>query len=412
MIEFERYILDNGLTVIVHEDSSTPLAAVNLLYKVGSRNETEDKTGFAHLFEHLMFGGSGNIENFDEPLQRAGGENNAFTNTDITNYYDVLPAHNLETAFWLESDRMLSLSFNPKVLEVQRDVVCEEFKERYINEPYGMAWLKLRPLAYKVHPYKWATIGKELSHIENATMEDVKNFFYKYYRPNNCILVVAGGVKAQEVKTLAEKWFGPIPAGELPKEEIPLEPVQTAARSITFEDEVPYNQIYKAYHMCSRTDTDYYATDMISDVLSLGESDRLTQSLVKEQRLFSSIDAYVMGSQDAGLFVIEGQLLEGIEMNKAEAAIEAEIEKIKATAVLPEELNKIKNKIETNDRLGATSILNKAMELAFFENLGDANMFNTENEKYQAVTPEQVQKMAKRILRKENCSTLYYLSKN
>ena len=344
-------------------------------------------------------------------MQRAGGENNAFTNPDITNYYDVVPAQNLETAFWLESDRMLSLSFDQKVLDVQKGVVCEEFKERYINEPYGMAWLKLRPLAYKNHPYKWATIGKELSHIENATMQDVKDFFYKFYRPNNAILVVAGGVKTEEIKVLAEKWFGPIPAGDVPSKDFPQEEKQAEKRTTTYYDEVPFNAIYKSFHMCNRTHPDYHAIDIISDLLSLGDSNRLTQSLVKEQRLFSSIDAYITGSQDNGLFMFEGQLLDGVSMEDAEAGINKEIEKIKQEKVENLELEKIKNKIETHELLGATSILNKAMELAYFENLGDADMLNKEASKYRKVTPEDIHRLANEILVEENSSTLYYNAK-
>jgi predicted Zn-dependent peptidase len=323
----------------------------------------------------------------------------------------VVPAINLETAFWLESDRMLSLSFDQKVLDVQKGVVCEEFKERYFSQPYGMSWLKLRPLAYKKHPYQWATIGKELSHIENATMEDVKDFFYKFYRPNNAIMVVAGGVKTKEVKALAEKWFGPIPSGEIADKTMPQEPQQTEARLDIYEDEVPFNAIYKAYHMCSRTHPDYHATDMISDVLSLGDSNRLTQALVKDKRLFSNIDAYIMGSQDDGLFMIEGQLLEGISFEEAEAGIQEEVNKIKQDLVSDEELEKIKNKIETHEQLGTTSILNKAMELAFFENLGDANWFNQEGDKYRAVQKEDIHRLANEILREENCSTLHYKAK-
>jgi len=411
MISFNKFKLDNGLTVIVHEDPNTPMAVLNLLYKVGSRDESPDKTGFAHLFEHLMFGGSKNIKNFDEPLQRAGGENNAFTNPDITNYYNVVPAQNIETAFWLESDRMLSLSFDQKVLDVQKDVVCEEFKERYINQPYGMSWLKLRPLAYKTHPYQWATIGKELSHIENATMDDVKDFFYKFYRPNNAILVVAGGVKTNYIKSLAQKWFGPIPAGNYQYQALQPEQKQTSKRTLTYEDDVPFNAIYKAFHMCSRTHKDYHAVDMISDVLSLGESNRLTQSLVKDQRLFSNIDAYITGSQDNGLFMFEGQLLDGVSLEDAERAIDKEIAKIKNEIVTQEELEKIKNKIETHEHLGNTSILNKAMELAFFENIGNANLINEESSKYRAVSPQDIQRLANQILVEENASTLYYKAK-
>src|SRR5690554_812885 len=230
MVKYNRFILKNGLRVLVHEDPSTPMAVMNILYDVGARDEDEDQTGFAHLFEHLMFGGSVNIPQYDKPLQLVGGENNAFTSNDITNYYITLPAVNLETAFWLESDRMLGLAFNEKSLEVQRNVVCEEFKQRYLNQPYGDAWLRLRPLAYQVHPYRWATIGRALEHIEQARMEDVKAFFAKHYTPENAILAVAGHVRTDDVKQLAEKWFGPISSGERYVRRLPVEPEQLEPR--------------------------------------------------------------------------------------------------------------------------------------------------------------------------------------
>ncbi|MCK6650208.1 MAG: insulinase family protein, partial [Bacteroidia bacterium] len=325
MIDFERFELPNGLKVIVHQDNSTPLACINILYNVGARDEDPEQTGFAHLFEHLMFGGSVNVPNYDEPLQRVGGENNAFTTNDITNYYLTLPAENLETGFWLESDRMLSLAFSEKSLEVQRNVVIEEFKQRYLNQPYGDVWLLLRPMAYKVHPYRWDTIGKEISHIENAKIQDVKNFFQRFYCPNNAIMVVVGNVELDEVKVLAEKYFAPIPKGPDNKRNLPVEPAQQEARSLTVERDVPVDAIYKAYHMCSRYDKEYYAVDLISDVLSRGNSSRLYNVLVKDKQLFSDIHAYVMGDFDKGLFVISGKLVAGVDMKTAEAAITVEL---------------------------------------------------------------------------------------
>lgn len=411
MVHFEKFKLDNGLTLIVHEDKSTPMAVLNILYKVGARDEKEENTGFAHLFEHLMFGGSKNIENFDTPLQLAGGENNAFTNNDFTNYYDIVPSVNLETAFWLESDRMLSLSFDQKVLDVQKDVVCEEFKERYFSQPYGQSWLQLRPLAYKEHPYKWATIGKELSHIENATMDDVKEFFYKYYRPNNAIMVVSGNVKADEILALTKKWFGDIPAGEDWERKLPTEPKQTEARHLEFEDNVPLNAIYKAYQMCDRLAPEYHATDLVSDVLSLGKSSRLKNELVKKQKLFHSIDAYISGSIDNGLFIIEGQLLDGVSYEDAEKGIQQEIDKIQQTLVEDKELEKLKNKIESTERMNNVSILNRTIEMANYELLGDVNMINTELDKYAKVTVEDIRTQAQKVLQADNCSTLYYKAK-
>lgn len=411
MIKYEKFQLANGLKVIVHQDKSTPITCINILYNVGARDENPAQTGFAHLFEHLMFGGSINIPSYDEPLQRVGGENNAFTTNDITNYYLTLPTENLETGFWLESDRMLSLAFSEKSLEVQRNVVIEEFKQRYLNQPYGDVWLLLRPMAYKVHPYLWDTIGKEISHIENAQIEDVKNFFKKFYCPNNAIMVVAGNVELTEVKQLSEKWFGPIPKGPDNKRNLPKEPEQTEARSLTVERDVPLDAIYKAYHMCSRYDKEYYAVDLISDILSRGNSSRLHNALIKDKKLFSDINAYVMGDFDKGLFVVSGKLTKGVSMEDAEKAIDEELQKIKTEFVTKDELTKVKNKMEAAHTFGEVEVLNKATNLAVSELLGDADMINQEVGKYLAVTVEQIKEQANIIFRKENCSTLYYKAK-
>lgn len=411
MIKYEKFQLENGLKVIVHQDRSTPIACINILYNVGSRDESADQTGFAHLFEHLMFGGSENISSYDEPLQRVGGENNAYTTNDITNYYLTLPAENLETGFWLESDRMLSLAFSDKSLEVQRSVVIEEFKQRYLNQPYGDVWLLLRPMAYKVHPYQWDTIGKEISHIENAKMEDVKNFFKRFYCPNNAIMVVAGKVELEEVKKLSEKWFGALPKGAENKRNLPQEPVQMEPRSLTVERDVPADAIYKAYHMCSRHDKEYYATDLISDILSRGNSSRLHNALIKDKKMFSDLHAYVMGDFDKGLFVISGKLSKGVSMEEAEKGINEELTKIKKESVASDELQKVKNKMEASHVFGEVEVLNKAANLAVSELLGDANMVNLEVDKYLAVTMEEIQEQANAIFREENCSTLYYKAK-
>jgi len=408
MINFEKFTLKNGLKVIVHKDESTPIVAFNLLYNVGARDEHESQTGFAHLFEHLMFGGSINIPNFDEPLQKVGGTNNAFTSNDITNYYITLPKDNLETAFWLDSDRMLSLAFTDKSLEVQRSVVIEEFKQNYLNQPYGDVWLLLRPLAYHNHPYKWATIGKEVSHIENAIMDDVKAFFYKHYLPNNAILTVAGDIELEQIKQLTEKWFGDIPSGNIAERKLPKEPKQTKERRLTVERDVPANALYKVYHMCDKIHSDYHTTDLLSDVLSLGKSSRLYTSLVKEQKLFSEISAYVSGSHDEGLFTISGKLLDGVSFEIAEAAILKQIEFIKRKLVNDGELSKVKNKIESTTQFSETSVLNKAMNLSFAELLGDANDVNLEVGKYQKVTAEDIKRVANEILNETNCSTLIY----
>ncbi len=410
MIKFEKFTLNNGLKVIFHQDKDTPVAAVNMLYDVGAKDEDPNKTGFAHLFEHLMFGGSVNIPNYDKPLQEAGGSSNAFTNNDITNYYETLPKDNLETALWLESDRMLSLAFTEKSLEVQRKVVIEEFKQNYLNKPYGDFWLLMRPLAYKVHPYKWATIGKEISHIENATMQDVKKFFYEHYAPNNAILSIAGNFELNYIKDTVEKWFGDIEKRNIKKRNISAEPIQTEARTLTVERKVPVDAWYQTYHICERTHPDFYAADLLSDILSNGESSRLFQNLIKKNPLFSTLDAYISGSIDPGLFIFNGKPSEGVSLEEAEQAVLQEIENLIKNGITERELQKVKNKIESKFVFSETDILNKAMDLAFYELLGDAEMLNIETDKYNMVTTESIIKTAKRIFRKENRNTLYYKS--
>ena len=412
MIRFEKFVLTNGLRVIVHQDTSTPMAVMNIMYDVGARDEDPEKTGFAHLFEHLMFGGSINIPTYDTPLQMAGGDNNAFTSNDITNYHIELPAENLETAFWLESDRMLSLAFSEKSLDVQRKVVCEEFKEHYLNKPYGDVWHKMLDLTYKVHPYRWMTIGKELSHIENAKLEDVKNFFFKHYRPNNAILVLAGNVTVEKVKELTEKWFGDIPAGENYIRTLPQEPLQNEARKLEVTAEVPLDAFYKCWHIYPRNDKRYYIADLITEVLSGGGSSRLFQSLVKEKKLFSALECHHTGTLDAGILVIEGKLVKGIKMEDAEKAVEAELEKIRTEKVTPAELQKVKNKVESLIAFEDMSLTNRAKSLAFYELLGDAEQMNHELEKYNVVTEEDILNESRIIFRPENSNTLYYYSKN
>ncbi|WP_343522068.1 pitrilysin family protein [Pedobacter sp.] len=410
MVDFNRFTLANGLKVLVHEDATTPMAVLNILYDVGARDEDPEKTGFAHLFEHLMFGGSVNIPSYDEPLQRVGGENNAFTSNDITNYYITLPAENIETAFWLESDRMLSLAFSEKSLDTQRNVVSEEFKQRYLNQPYGDVWLKLRPLAYKKHSYRWATIGKELSHIENATMDDVKAFFKKHYTPQNAILVVGGNVKTEEVKKLAEKWFEPIPAGEKYIRDLIQEEPQTEARQETVKANVPLNAIYMAFKMPGRLNEDYYAFDLLSDILSRGQSSRLYNSLLKEQQLFSDINAYISSSLDPGLFIVEGKLVEGVAIETAEKAIWAELEKLKTELVSETELTKVKNKVESVLVFSEMGLLDKAMNLAYYELLGDAALLNQETAAFLKVRAEDIKRISNETFNPNSSSTLYYLT--
>lgn len=412
MIKFDKFTLKNGLKVIVHHDTTTPMVAMNILYDVGAKDEDAAQTGFAHLFEHLMFGGSINIPEYDEPLQIAGGENNAYTTNDITNYYIQLPAKNIETAFWLESDRMLSLAFDENSLDVQRKVVSEEFKEHYINKPYGDTWKYLRELCYTQHPYQWMTIGKELSHIENAQLQDVKNFFFKHYRPVNAIMCIAGNITTEEVKTLSEKYFEPIEMGEKYIRQIADEPTQMHARKMLVEKDVPVSIIFKAFHIAKRTDPNYYAADIITEVLSGGNSSRLHQRLVKEQKLFSQIDCYHTGSVEKGLLVIEGKVLPNVDVNDAEKAIQAEIDIIKNEIVSESELEKVKNKIESMIAFEDLSLLNRANNLAFYELLGNAENMNEELNNYQNVSLNDILVYANEILTENNSNTLFYLAKN
>lgn len=411
MIEFKSFTLENGLKVIVHEDPTTQIAVLNILYDVGSRDENPEKTGFAHLFEHLMFGGSKNIASYDESLQLAGGENNAFTSPDITNYYLTLPAQNIETGFWLESDRMLGLSFEPRVLEIQRKVVIEEFKQRYLNQPYGDAWLKLRPIAYEKHPYQWPTIGKEINHIETATMDDVKAFFSKHYVPNQAVLVVAGNVKFELVKELSEKWFGPIPRGADYQRKLPKEPQQTARRFIETTADVPADALYMVFHMPGKFEADYYATDLVSDVLGRGESSRLYEKLVKEKEIFSSVSASVTGSIDPGLLVINGKVSDGVSIEQAEEEVQQVINNLLAGGIKEKELEKVKNQAEATITFAEVEVLNRAMNLAMATLSGNTNLVNEETEKIQAVDIDTANRVAQQVLSTDNCSVMHYKSK-
>jgi len=408
MIQVNRYTLANGLRIVHNEDDSTQMVALNLLYDVGARDEDPSHTGFAHLFEHLMFGGSLHIPDYDTPVQNAGGENNAWTNNDITNYYITLPHQNVETGFWLESDRMLSLDFSPKSLEVQRQVVIEEFKQRNLNQPYGDASHLLRELAYESHPYRWPTIGKEIAHIAQATLEEVKDFFYRFYAPNNAILAVTGHISFEETIRLAEKWFGPIPARNISPRQLPAEKPQTAVRRKTVERKVPVDAIYMAFHMSNRMHPDYYVYDMITDILSNGRSSRFIQSLVQEQKLFTSIDAYISGSLDEGLLHVTGKPVEGVSLEQAEEAIWKELEKMKTVPVSEQELEKVKNRYESEQIFNNINYLNVATNLAFFELTGKAEDINEEVGKYRAVTAEQIQATSAHCFVPENCSILYY----
>ena len=410
-MKINRHILGNGLRLVHSQDESTQMVALNILYNVGARDEPPEHTGFAHLFEHLMFGGSVNIPDYDTPLQLAGGENNAWTNNDITNYYLTVPYQNVETAFWLESDRMLSLDFNERSLEVQRGVVMEEFKQRCLNQPYGDVSHLLRPLAYQTHPYQWPTIGKDLSHIANATLEEVKDFFFRFYAPNNAIIAVTGHISFEEAVRLTEKWFGPIPRREVPVRNLPVEQEQTEERRLVVERNVPLDALFMAFHMCDHLHPDYYAYDILSDILSNGRSSRLNQRLVQEKQLFSTIDAYISGTVDAGLFHIAGKPAAGVSLETAEKAVWDELELLKQEFVGEQELEKVKNKFESTQIFGNINYLNVATNLAWFELLGRAEDMETEVKRYRSVTIEQLQQVAQTAFRKENGVVLYYKSK-
>lgn len=408
MIHFDKYVLPNGLRLLHHLDASTSMVAVNVIYNVGSRDEDAGKTGFAHLFEHLMFGGSVHIPEYDKPAQQAGAENNAWTNEDVTCYYISLPAWNVETAFWLESDRMLSLAFSERSLEVQKQVVMEEFKQRSLNQPYGDVSHLMRDLAYKVHPYRWPAIGKELVHIERAMQSDVRDFFFRYYAPDNAVLSVSGNISLEDTVRLTEKWFAPIERRNVVKPQLQAEPQQTAPRFLQVERNVPADAIYKACHICGRMDADYYACDMLSDILAHGRSARLYQRLVMERRLFSEINAYISANTDPGLLHIAGKPVPGVSLDSANQAIQQELQKICTDKIEEQELEKVKNKFESNDLFSNINYLNKGTNLALFEILGDASLMNEEVAGYRAVTAEHLRDVAGKVFDERNISTLYY----
>ena len=410
MITINRHTLENGLRIVHSEDKNTQMVALNVLYNVGARDEHPDHTGFAHLFEHLMFGGSVNIPDYDMHVQNAGGENNAWTNNDITNYYITLPRQNVETGFWLESDRMLSLDFNERSLEVQRHVVVEEFKQRNLNQPYGDVGHLVRGLVYKTHPYQWPTIGKEPAHIENATLDEVKDFFFRFYAPNNAILAVTGNISFDDTVALAEKWFGPIPRRNVQPRNLPLEPKQTEERRLTVERNVPVDALHMVFYKCDRLHPDYHVFDMLSDLLSAGRSSRLIQHLVVERQVFGSIDAYISGSIDTGMFYVVGKVAPGVSLEEAEAAVWEELEAMKTEDIAEEELEKVKNRYESEQIFSNINYLNVATNLAFFELIGRAEDINHEVEKYRAVTADRIKEVAKRTFIRENCSVLYYKS--
>lgn len=407
-MKINKLTFSNGLRLVHYEDLSTQMVALNIVYDVGARDEDPEHTGFAHLFEHLMFGGSKHIPDYDTPLQLAGGENNAWTNNDITNYYLTVPKPNVETAFWLESDRMLELAFSEQSLEVQRGVVMEEFKQRCLNQPYGDVGHLLRPLAYQVHPYRWPTIGKDLSHIEQATLEEVKSFFYRFYAPNNAVLAVTGNISWDETVCLTEKWFSSIPRRDVPIRHLPQEPVQTEEHRLTVERNVPLDALFMVYHMCGREDADYYAFDILSDILSNGRSSRLTRRLVQEQKVFSSIDAYISGTRHPGLLHISGKPATGVSLEQAEHAVRKELEELQQSLIGEQELEKVKNKFEATQIFGNINYLNVATNLAWYELTGQAEDIDLEVERYRSVTAEQLRTVARQTFRADNSTVLYY----
>jgi len=410
MINYKRFLLENGLRVLVHEDKSTPLIAMNILYDVGSRDENPSMTGFAHLFEHLMFGGSVNAPDFDTPLQLVGGENNAFTNNDITNYYLTIPSENIETGFWLESDRMLELDFSQKNLDNQKNVVIEEFNQRYLNQPYGDAILKLRPLAYKVHPYRWPTIGMDMAHIKNTDLEQVKRFFFSHYAPNNAILALTGNIEYDLAFKLSQKWFGTIEKRVIPVRNLPSEPEQTQERTLSIERDVPSTALYKVWHIGPRKSKDFYTLDLITDLLAGGESGRLHTKLVREKKLFSEINAYLTADIDPGLIIVQGKLMKGVDIQLAEKSVNEVINGLLSRNDIKDEMEKVKNKFESSTVFSNTSILNKAANLSFFELLGDPGLINNEVHSYRNVSHESVIDAIKRYFIPSNCCTIKYIS--
>lgn len=410
MIEFTKFRLDNGLRVLVHEDRSTPLVAMNILYDVGSRDEDPQSTGLAHLFEHLMFSGTPRIPEYDKHLELAGGENNAFTNSDITNYYISIPAQNIETGFWLESDRMQSIDFSERNLEVQKKVVSEEYNQRYLNQPYGDAMLLLRPLAYTMHPYKWPVIGSDIAHIEKTTINEIKRFFFSHYAPNNAILSVTGNISTDKVFKLAEKWFGSVKKRQLKQRDLPVEPLQIHKRILQVEREVPSSAIYMAWHMCRRNDPDFMTLDLITDLLSEGESGRLYTKLIKKEKLFSEISAYLTSDIDPGLIILHGKLMNGIEPEHAGERINEVINELTNKYAPASEIEKVKNKFEASAAIGNLNILNKAFNLAYFELLGNPGLVNKQVELYRKTNRDSVIEISQKYFRESNCSTIYYKS--
>jgi zinc protease len=410
MIRYDKFTLDNGLRILVHEDKSTPLTAMNILYDVGSRDEDPEFTGLAHLFEHLMFGGTEQIPEFDKHILIAGGENNAFTNTDITDFYTTLPSVNIETAFWLESDRMNLLDFSQRNLDIQKSVVIEEYNQRYLNQPFGDAMLIMRPLAYRIHPYRWATIGKDISHIRNITLDKIRNFFFTHYAPNNAILTLSGNIKTETALSMAEKWFGKIERRNIVPRNLPAEPRQAEERRLEVEKDVPVDALYKAWHTGQRNGDDFYTLDLITDLLAGGESGRLYTKLVRQMQLFSEINAYITSDIDPGLFIFHGKLMKGVDIQYAEEAVLKVIDELKEKYPTQSEMEKVKNKYESSNVFANTNVLNKAINLSFYDLIGKPELINTEVDLYRKIDRNMVVEACRRYFDQSTCSTLYYKS--
>lgn len=408
MITFEKHTLANGLQVAANRDRCSKMAALNLLYKVGARNENPEQTGFAHLFEHLMFRGTRRIPNFDAPVQMACGENNAFTNNDYTDYYITLPTPNIETAFWLESDRMTGLSLSRRKLETEKRVVLEEFNQRYLNQPYGDMTKLLREMVYRVHPYRWCAIGRTPEHVAAATLEDAERFYRRYYRPSNAILSVSGDIEPEQVFAMAERWFGEIPDTPAHHDPLPAEPMQTSARRLEVDRDVPATAITIAFPMGGRLSRDYYLLDLISDLLSGGESARLYDSLIRRSRLFSAINAYITGDIDPGMFIITGQIMEGVSEQQAEEALWEELRQLQEVAVGGYELEKVKNKFEAGVMFGELNVMNKAMNIGYYLMLGHPDLINSETDIFRSINAYDIIRESRRIFRPELSSTLIY----
>lgn len=410
MLNLKRTTLSNGLRVLVHEDHTTPLAVCNVVYNVGSRDEDPDCTGLAHLMEHFMFTGSKNVPNYDNALQKVGAINNAYTCQDHTNYYVVLPANNLETALWIESDRMLELAFRQESLDIQKQVVIEEFKEHYLNRPYGDMMMLLHEMIFDKHPYQWLPIGKKTEHIAQVDMDIIRKFYYTYYRPNNAVLVVAGNVHYDEVITLVEKWFGDIPTSELPVRNYPAELPQTQARQLTVERDVPSDVLIKAWHMCDRMHPDYYAYDLMSDMFGTGHSSYLYKEFVTDRKLFTDISASIMGSCDNGLFYVSGRPTEGVSIDEADAALSQFLYHFQEGDSFAHDLQKVKNRAESILLNNEIKIDDRASNIAVGETISNAEYFLNERQHYFDVTEDQMRRLFHDTFVEEGSNTLKYRS--